>query len=162
MPGQCLPYSPTRPFRPSAVRQRELSINCEIDQNEGASLQEHVIIDQIYLYTLFVHSCPTLNDFKWLILRHWDCRLSKTFKSTLQGTYGQMHHEYLHNRYTYYINSVSYNLWMTLSTSSVLYRCHSGATDAMSTLVEVTFSSITCLRVERARTSASSNVISSL
>ena len=60
----------------------------------------------------------------------------------------------------YYNND--YSLAITSSTSSEEYICHVGATVAISTFVDVTFSSITCLSVDSANTSASFNVKSSL
>lgn len=55
-----------------------------------------------------------------------------------------------------------YNLAMTASTSCVEYRWYRGATEAMSTLVAVTFSSMTCFSVDRASSSASARVMSFL
>lgn len=60
------------------------------------------------------------------------------------------------------LNNKTYNRPITASTSAGVYRWYVGATFAMSTLEAVTFSSITCLSVDKASNSASSKVISLL
>uniref|UniRef100_A0A2P2IJG7 Proteasome subunit alpha type-5 n=1 Tax=Rhizophora mucronata TaxID=61149 RepID=A0A2P2IJG7_RHIMU len=56
----------------------------------------------------------------------------------------------------------SYRRLMTASTSEGVYRWYVGATFAMSTLLGVTFSSMTCFKIESAIVSASCRVMSLL